>query len=113
MTKEPDVKSYGMFNGRRSADQYVKAYLKGVMLIAGVTLAIAIGIGTWVCLNVVDLQLRVTQIESSRFTVTDGAVMLAKINDNRILFSEIKAELIYINKNVSELTSVLRRAAPA
>ena len=74
-------KRYGLFNGRRTADQYVKGWLKGVALISGTGLAIMLGFNGWVATKIYDHETRLTSMETSKFTNTDAASLLLSVKE--------------------------------
>lgn len=73
MTEE---KEYGMFNGRRNADNYVKAWLKGVTWICGICLTIGLTFSGWLTIKIYDHETRLVKIEANRFTSNDAVRMV-------------------------------------
>ena len=86
-------KEYGLFDGRRSADEYVKGYLKGIAVISGIGLAIFVGFSGWIALTVNEHSERLSVIESSVFTHKDAAP----------IFSEIHKEIKAMRNDISKL----------
>lgn len=105
-------KSYGLFNGRRDADQYVKGYLKGTAIISGTALTILILFSTWVSNKIYSHEMRITTVESNRFTVEDGNAAIRMIHDNTVKLSGMQSFIASITKDLDEIKSLLRRSAP-
>ena len=91
MTEENEQKEpYGLFNGRRKADEYVKGYLKGITIISAVGVTVILGFGGWVSKEIYDHEIRLTKIESDRFTSKDALGLSDKIY---VELQKIKQEL--------------------
>lgn len=112
-----DKGNYGLFNGRRNADNYVKAYLKGVVLISGAGLTIILAFAGWVSFNLNQLHeksasndMRITKIESSRFTTDDGASLKEQIHDNKVSFSKLNESIKSIKQDLDEIKMLLKRS---
>lgn len=101
-----------LFNGDRDADEYVKGYLKGVFLIATITSSIVVGIGAWGALKIIDHETRIIKIESSRFTIADGALMKNEMKELEIFMTEINGKINAMLETMSEVKEILKRTAP-
>lgn len=112
MEEQEKKDKYSLFNGRRSADQYVKSYLKGVAWITGLTTAVVLPLAGWACLSILDHSFRLTAIEASRFTVEDGANLKNQTHSLEIMVTRISQEMKAQSGDLREIKDLLRRAAP-
>lgn len=109
---EEKKEDYNLFNGRRSADQYVKGYLKAVFGISASGLAMILAFGGWALLQILELDKRVTTIEASRFTISDGSKQLQMITENKYAFSRIEQKLETISEDMEEFKDLMKRKVP-
>lgn len=118
MKSEEDVE-YNLFNGRRSADQYVKGYLKGVLWISGGGLTLFMAVSAWVCLSIielrkadVDLYGKYQSIVDTRFDRSMGNALQVQITENRLSNQIVQTKLDNILNDIKEFKDILRRTAP-
>lgn len=89
---EEKHKEYGMFNGRRNADNYVKGYLKGIAIISGIGLTIFMSFVGWV--------------------VFENRKNATSINNHEVRISVVETVHESFKGDLDEIKSLLRRAAP-
>jgi len=107
VTKQKE--EYGLFNGRRDADQYVKGYLKGIALISGVGLTVLLGFSSWVAVNINAHDTRLTIIESSRFTTAHGVEIKERVVVNEKNFAVIQEQLKSMNEDIRDMKRILEK----
>lgn len=112
LSKEELSKKYGLFNGRRNADEYVKGYLKGIALISGTGLTVFTAVISYLFIQGVNVDKRVTTLEASKFTIQDGQKLNDMINKNTISFTKAESLMNSISKDLDEIKNLLRRSAP-
>jgi hypothetical protein len=79
------------------------------LLVAGafsVTQVIIISTTAWIASTLMEVDRRVTVIESSRFTATDGAIFTQKVYDR---LSSIEKEIITLTKSPPEWFRYMQR----
>lgn len=106
MTKSAE---YGLFNGRRDADQYVKGYLKGIAVISGTALVIILGFSGWVATKINDHDARLVAIEANRFTVSDGMKLKDQITENARNFAVIQEQLRGVSRDIEAMKNIMER----
>lgn len=112
-----EEKEYGLFNGRRSADQYVKGYLKGVVWISGGGLTLFMAVSAWVCLSIIDLRKadvdlygKYQSIVDTRFDRSMGNALQVQITENRLSNQIVQTKLDNILNDIKEFKDILKRS---